>query len=163
MLITDIRAPKGAHKHKRVVGRGVGSGRGKTSGRGNKGQGSRAGRDFRPGFEGGQMMLFRRLPKRGFHSRAPQKYQIVNVSELHRFSKGATVTPETLFEEGLIKDKDRFVKLLGDGKLNKALNVRVHRATASAVKKVQEASGTVEIISSDAEAGPRGTQQPLKP
>jgi len=147
MRITDIGAPKGARKRKRAVGRGVGSGRGKTSGRGNKGQGSRAGRDFRPGFEGGQMMLFRRLPKRGFTSRSVNPFQIVNVKDLNRFSKGAIVSPDTLFEEGLIKDKEGQVKLLGDGDIKKALSVRVHRATESAVKKVQEAAGTVEIIS----------------
>ena len=146
MFITDIKAPKGAHKHKRVIGRGVGSGRGKTSGRGNKGQGSRAGRDFRPGYEGGQTMLFRRLPKRGFTSRNENPYQIVNVDDLNKFSKGALVTPDSLFDEGLIKNKNGLVKLLGDGELKKALSVKVHRATESAVKKVQEAAGTVEII-----------------
>lgn len=146
MFITDIKRPKGARKRKRVVGRGVGSGRGKTSGRGNKGQGSRAGRHFRRGFEGGQMMLFRRLPKRGFTSRAANLYQIVNVGDLAKFSKGAVVSPDNLFDEGLIKDKEGLVKLLGDGALNKALTIRVHKATNSAVKKVQDASGTVEIL-----------------
>jgi large subunit ribosomal protein L15 len=146
MFITDIKAPKGARKKRRVLGRGVGSGRGKTSGRGNKGQGSRSGRDFRPGYEGGQTMLFRRLPKRGFTSRSLNPYQIVNVDDLNKFSKGALVTPDSLFDEGLIKNKDGLVKLLGDGELKKALNIKVHRATESAVKKVQEASGTIEII-----------------
>ncbi|HAJ57425.1 MAG TPA: 50S ribosomal protein L15 [Candidatus Omnitrophica bacterium] len=146
MLITDIKAPRGAHKKKRVVGRGVGSGRGKTSGRGNKGQGSRSGRHFRSGFEGGQMMLFRRLPKRGFTSRARNPYQIINVGDLNRFSKGAIVLPDNLFDEGLIKNKDGLVKLLGDGAISKALTVKVHRATGSAIKKVQEASGAVEIL-----------------
>lgn len=146
MFITDIRAAKGAHKKKRALGRGVGSGRGKTSGRGNKGQGSRAGRHFRPGFEGGQMMLFRRLPKRGFTSRSENPYQIVNVGALNKFSKGAVISPDNLFEEGLIKNKDGRVKLLGDGELNKSLTVKVHRATESAVKKIQDASGVVEIL-----------------
>ena len=146
MQITDIKRPYGAHKRKRALGRGVGSGRGKTSGRGNKGQGSRAGRHFRPGFEGGQMMLFRRLPKRGFTSRSVNPYQIVNVGELSRFSKGATVTADNLFDEGLIKNKEGLVKLLGDGKLTKAIHVKIHRATEQAIKKVQEAAGTVEIL-----------------
>jgi len=92
------------------------------------------------------MMLFRRLPKRGFRSRSSNPFQIVNVKDLNRFSKGAMVSPETLFEEGLIKDKEAPVKLLGDGDIKKALSVRVHRATESAVKKIQEAAGTVEII-----------------
>ncbi len=146
MYLTDIKVPKGAHKKKRIVGRGVGSGRGKTCGRGNKGQGSRAGRHFRPGFEGGQMMLFRRLPKRGFTSRAKKLYQIVNVSDLNRFAKGAIVTVDTLFDEGLIRDGSGLVKLLGDGEVKKAFNIKVHKASASAVKKIQEASGTVEIL-----------------
>jgi len=146
MRITDIGAPKGARKRKRVLGRGVGSGRGKTSGRGHKGQGSRAGRHARRGFEGGQMMLFRRLPKRGFTSRSENPFEIVNVKDLNRFSKGALVSPETLFAEGLIRSKEGQVKLLGDGDITKSVSVRVHRATESAVKKIQEASGTVEII-----------------
>jgi large subunit ribosomal protein L15 len=146
MQITDLKAPRGANKRKRAVGRGVGSGRGKTSGRGNKGQGSRAGRHFRPGFEGGQMMLFRRLPKRGFTSRAQNPYQIINVGDLDRFSKGTIVLPDNLFDEGLIKNKEGLVKLLGDGTIKKALTVKVHKATDSAVKKIQEASGAVEIL-----------------
>lgn len=146
MHITDIKSPKGANRKKRAVGRGVGSGRGKTSGRGNKGQGSRAGRHFRPGFEGGQMMLFRRLPKRGFTSRSKDIYQIVNVSDLDRFSKGDVISPDNLFEEGLIRNKDGFVKLLGDGEVKKTFTVKVHKASGSAVKKIQDASGTVEIL-----------------
>ena len=146
MQITDIRAPKGANKKKRALGRGVGSGRGKTSGRGNKGQGSRSGRDFRPGYEGGQTMLFRRLPKRGFHSRTPNPYQIVNVGDLNIFSKGAVVSPDNLFDEGLIKNKDGLVKLLGGGAITKSLSVKIHRATDSALKKIKEASGTIEIL-----------------
>ena len=151
MFITDIKAPKGAHKKKRALGRGVGSGRGKTSGRGNKGQGSRSGRDFRPGYEGGQMMLFRRLPKRGFRSRSTNPYQIVNVDSLNIFSKGASVSPDNLFDEGLIKNKEGLVKLLGDGAIKKALHVKVHRATDSAVKKIQEAEGSVEILASQSQ------------
>lgn len=146
MFISDIRRPRGANKRKRAVGRGVGSGRGKTSGRGNKGQGSRSGRDFRPGFEGGQMMLFRRLPKRGFKSRQGNPYQVVNVGSLNKFPKGGIVTPDALFDEGLIKNKGGLVKLLGDGKIQKSLAIKVHRASDSALKKVQEASGTVEIL-----------------
>jgi large subunit ribosomal protein L15 len=149
MLISDIKVPKGAHKKRRTIGRGVGSGRGKTSGRGNKGQGSRSGRDFRLGYEGGQTMLFRRLVKRGFTSRSSNPYQIVNISELNKFSKGATVSPDNLFDEGLIKNKNGLVKLLGDGELRKAINIKVHRATDSAIKKIQAASGTIEIIKRD--------------
>ncbi len=146
MFITDIKAPRGARKRKRIVGRGVGSGRGKTSGRGNKGQGSRAGRDFRPGYEGGQTMLFRRLPKRGFTSRSENPYQIINVGDLDKFAKGSLINADSLFEEGLIRNKDGMVKLLGDGIVKKALTVKVHKASDSAIKKIQEASGTCEII-----------------
>ncbi|MFH0877852.1 MAG: 50S ribosomal protein L15 [Candidatus Omnitrophota bacterium] len=146
MYITDLARPKGARKKKRALGRGVGSGRGKTSGRGHKGQGSRSGRDFRPGFEGGQMMLFRRLPKRGFRSRTGNPYQIVNVSDLNCFSKGTTVAPDNLFEEGLIRKKEGRVKLLGDGKIGKALHIKVHRVTDSAKKKIEEAAGSIEIL-----------------
>ncbi|MBI5873286.1 MAG: 50S ribosomal protein L15 [Candidatus Omnitrophica bacterium] len=146
MQITDLKAPRGANKRKRAVGRGVGSGRGKTCGRGNKGQGSRAGRHFRLGFEGGQMMLFRRLPKRGFTSRAQNPYQIINVGDLDRFSKGTIVLPDNLFDEGLIKNKEGLVKLLGDGIIKKAITVKVHKATDSAVKKIHEANGAVEIL-----------------
>ena len=93
------------------------------------------------------MMLFRRLSKRGFRSRNEKNpYQIVNVGSLNKFSKGATVSPDNLFDEGLIKDKEGLVKLLGDGALSKSLNIKVHKATGSALKKVQDASGTVEIL-----------------
>jgi large subunit ribosomal protein L15 len=146
MFITDIKVPRGARRRKRILGRGVGSGRGKTSGRGNKGQGSRSGRDFRPGYEGGQTMLFRRLPKRGFTSRSVNPYQIVNVKELNKFAKGDTVTSDSLFDAGLIKNKDGLVKLLGEGEIKKSINVHVHKATDSATKKIREASGTVEIV-----------------
>jgi len=91
-------------------------------------------------------MLFRRLPKRGFHSRTPDLYQIVNVGDLNRFLKGSVVSPDSLFDEGLIKNKDGLVKLLGDGAITKSLSVKCHRATGSALKKIQEASGTIEIL-----------------
>lgn len=146
MFITDIKAPRGARRKKRILGRGVGSGRGKTSGRGHKGSGSRSGSDFRRGYEGGQTMLFRRLPKRGFTSRSENPYQIINVKELNKFAKGATVTSDGLFDEGLIKNKDGLVKLLGDGEIKKSLNVHVHEATDSAIKRIRDASGTVEIV-----------------
>jgi len=107
------------------------------------------------------MMLFRRLPKRGFRSHNPNPFQIVNVKDLNRFSKGALVSPDTLFEEGLIKDKEGQVKLLGDGEIKKALSVRVHRATGSAVKKVQEAAGTVELIAKESgKPSPSGEGMP---
>lgn len=91
-------------------------------------------------------MLFRRLPKRGFTSRSVNAYQIVNVGSLDRFSKGATISPDNLFDEGLIRNKEGLIKLLGDGKVDKVFHVKVHKATTSAVKKIEDASGTVEIL-----------------
>jgi len=146
MHITEIGAPKGSSKQKKYLGRGSGSGHGKTSGRGHGGQGKRAGRDFRPGLEGGSMPLMRRLPKRGFRSRAKIVVQIVNVGALNVFSKGSVVTPLSLKEEGLIKDSDGIIKLLGDGKLEKALTVKVNQASKAAQKKVQEAGAAIEFI-----------------
>ncbi|MDD5005554.1 MAG: 50S ribosomal protein L15 [Candidatus Omnitrophica bacterium] len=149
MYITNVPAPVGSNKKKKYLGRGVGSGHGKTSTRGHKGQGARAGRDFRPGFEGGSMTLLRRLPKRGFRSRSDIDYQIVNVEQLNHFSKGSTVTALSLKEEGLIKDENGLVKLLGDGKLNKALTIKVNKVSQSAKNKIAESGSTLELISVD--------------
>lgn len=146
LSITDIKAPLGCNKKKKYLGRGSGSGHGKTSTRGHKGQGQRAGRDFRPGLEGGSMTLLRRLPKRGFRSRSKIEYQIVNIEQLNRFSKGATVTALSLKEEGLIKDENGLVKLLGDGKLNKVLDIKVNRVSGAAKNKILESGSTVELI-----------------
>lgn len=146
MYITDIRAPKGANKKNKYLGRGSGSGHGKTSTRGHGGQGKRAGRDFRPGYEGGSMTLVRRLPKRGFRSQSTIRYQIVNIGQLNAFSKGSIVTPLSLKEEGLIKDSEGLVKLLADGKLEKMLTVKVNKVSAAAQKKLQEAGSVVELI-----------------
>lgn len=146
MYITDIRAPKGANKKNKYVGRGSGSGHGKTSTRGHGGQGKRAGRDFRPGYEGGSMTLVRRLPKRGFRSHSQSDYQIVNIGQLNKFSKGSMVTPLSLKEEGLIKDSDGLVKLLADGKLEKMLTIKVNKISKAAQKKIQEAGSIVELI-----------------
>jgi large subunit ribosomal protein L15 len=146
LSITDIKAPVGCNRKKKYLGRGSGSGHGKTSTRGHKGQGARAGRDFRPGYEGGSMMLFRRLPKRGFRSRSKIDYQIINIEQLNRFSKGATVTAMSLKEEGLIKDENGLVKLLGDGKLNKALTIKVNKISESAKNKILESGSTIELV-----------------
>jgi len=146
LSITGIKAPAGCNKKKKYLGRGVGSGHGKTSTRGHKGQGQRAGRDFRPGYEGGSMTLLRRLPKRGFRSRSKTGYQIINIEQLNRFSKGSTVTALSLKEEGLIKDEDGLVKVLGDGKLNKVLNIKVNKISAAAKNKIAESGSTVELV-----------------
>jgi large subunit ribosomal protein L15 len=146
MNLTDIGAPKGANRRKKYLGRGTSSGHGKTSTRGHKGQGSRAGRDFRPGLEGGSMPLIRRLPKRGFRSHPRISYQIVNIDQLNRFSKGSTVTALSLKEEGLIKDENGLVKLLGNGKLSKILSIKVNRVSESVKKKIEESGSTLELI-----------------
>lgn len=146
MNLTDIRAPKGSNKKKKYVGRGSGSGHGKTSTRGHKGQRQRAGRDFRLGLEGGSMPLIRRLPKRGFRSYVRIAYQIINLEQLNKFSKGSTVTALSLKEEGLIKDENSLVKLLGDGKLNKILSIKVNKASKSVKQKVEESGSTLELI-----------------
>ncbi|HEY8498171.1 MAG TPA: 50S ribosomal protein L15 [Limnochordales bacterium] len=152
MKLHDLKpAPGSRHRPKRV-GRGIGSGHGKTSTRGHKGQWARSGGAKGPGFEGGQTPLHRRLPKLRRFTNAPFKkeFAIVNVGDLARvFEPGATVSPETLLERRLIRElpKDG-VKILGDGELDKALVVRAHRFSRSAIEKIQAAGGTVEVIAS---------------
>lgn len=147
MPLNALRSVKGIHKRKKLVGRGSGSGHGKTSTRGHKGQRSRSGRDFYPGFEGGQSPLIRRVPKRGF-SHLPQKeYQIVNLNNLNVFPEGSTVNPELLEKKGLIKNKNVAVKILGDGEFKAALVVCAHKFSKSALEKIRKAGGKAEIIS----------------
>lgn len=151
MNVTSIPAVPGARKRRKRVGRGIGSGHGKTSTRGQKGQRARTGSAKKPGFEGGQNPLIRRLPKRGFRRKASTRQlvqEIVNLGQLSRFAEGQRVTPEVLHEAGLIKDPAHHVKLLGDGTLTRRLIVAVHRASASAQAKVTEAGGTVELLKS---------------
>jgi large subunit ribosomal protein L15 len=128
------------------VGRGPGSGHGKTAGRGYKGQRSRTGYRHQRGFEGGQMPLHRRLPKRGFRNIFRVEYDIVNLSDLDRFESGAAVTPETLTELRLTR-KNRPVKILGDGKVQKALTVSAHKFSASAKAGIEAAGGRCEVLS----------------
>lgn len=134
-----------AKKRKKIVGRGPSSGHGKTSTRGHKGQKSRSGGGKRPGFEGGQMPLVRRIPKRGFTNIFRKTYSIVNLSSLNRFKKDTVVTPEILLKEGLIKKKDG-VKILGEGELKKSLVVKVHALSKSAQQKIEAQGGTIEIL-----------------
>jgi large subunit ribosomal protein L15 len=128
------------------VGRGDGSGHGKTSGRGHKGQGARSGGNTKPGFEGGQMPLQRRLPKRGFHNPFRIEMSVVNLSQLDSFSADSDVTPETLMQHGYVSGKARRVKVLGDGTLTKSLRVRAHGFSAKAKEKIEAAGGTAELI-----------------
>ncbi len=139
-----IRAPKGATKNKKMLGRGLGSGHGKTAGKGTKGQKARAGGGVRIGFEGGQMPLYRRIARRGF-SNAPFKkvYEVVNVSDLNGFADGETVSPESLRTKGIVKKKGAAIKILGDGELGRKLTVSVAKVSATAREKILAAGGQV--------------------
>lgn len=149
MKLHDLRpAEGGGVKARKRVGRGIGSGTGKTSGKGHKGQNARSGGGTRPGFEGGQMPLFRRLPKRGFTNVFKKEYALVNVSVLNNFEDGAEVTPEILFNSGLVKEakaKDG-VRILGDGELTKKLTVKAHHFSKAAAEKIEAAGGKAEVI-----------------
>ena len=137
----------GWHKDKKRVGRGDGSGRGTFSGKGCKGQKARAGCNMRPGFEGGQLPLIKKLPrKRGFTNAFRIEYEPVNLSRLSRFPAGSEVTPETLRSTGIVKDRHRPIKVLGAGNLGAALTVRVHKFSASARQKIEAAGGTAEEV-----------------
>lgn len=147
MLSHEITSVAGGHKRARRVGRGRGSGKGKTCGRGHKGVGSRAGSFARPTYEGGQMPLFRRLPKRGFNnSQFARRYEVVNVSQLERFEDGAEVGLEQLAGAGLIDSVRSRVKVLGDGDLTKRLAVIAHRFSRSAEQKIVGCGGKAQVV-----------------
>ena len=146
MSLNNLRPPKGAKHAKRRVGRGPGSGHGKTSGRGEKGQKSRAGFSRQPGFEGGQMPLHRRLPKRGFTNIFKKEYAVVNLADLERFDNGATVDEAALRQAGLVKGQNDGVKVLGNGKLSKKLTVSATKFSETARKAIEGAGGTVQEI-----------------
>ena len=146
MNIAEIPAPRGAHKRRKRVGRGPGSGRGKTCGRGIKGQGARSGGSTPPGFEGGQMPLIRRVPKRGFNHRAfTADWAIVNLDALARCAT-SPITPDALRSAGLVRGARRLVKVLGDGKLSQAMQVHAHAFSASAKTKIEAAGGAVTVL-----------------
>ena len=146
MKLEDLKPAKGANKKHKRVGRGDGSGHGKTSCRGHKGQGARTGGGTRPGFEGGQMPLQRRLPKRGFHNPFRVAMAVVNLSVLDSFPAGSEVTPELLSTRGVISGKGKKVKILGDGALSKALTVKAHGFSEKAKAQIQASGGTAELI-----------------
>ncbi len=145
MELHDLRPAPGAKKNRKRLGRGSGSGTGTTSGKGNKGQKSRSGGGVRPGFEGGQMPLMRRLPKRGFRNTMFQKpYEIVNLDQVNnKFTDGETVNSETLVDRGLIKGNLNGVKVLGNGELDKKLKFEVDYISKSAVEKIKSAGGEI--------------------
>ncbi|MCE5200663.1 MAG: 50S ribosomal protein L15 [Armatimonadota bacterium] len=147
MRLEDLYpAPGSTHKSKRV-GRGIGTGQGKTAGKGHKGQKARSGQKPKPGFEGGQTPLHRRLPQRsGFRNVNRKIFAVVNLDDLERFDAGTEVTPDVLIESGLIKNILDGVKVLGDGELTKALTVKVHKFSKSAEEKLKAAGGTAEVL-----------------
>ena len=144
--LSELKPAPGSTKSKKRVGRGSGSGTGKTSGRGHKGQKSRSGYSRKLGFEGGQMPLIRRVPKRGFTNIHREEYQVVNLKALNVFSDGAEITPEILKEKGIVK-KLKNVKILGYGELTvKDLKVKVHALSSSAIEKIKAANGVAEVL-----------------
>ena len=141
------RRPAGATRSRRVVGRGTGSGRGGTAGRGTKGQNARSGGGVRPGFEGGQMPLYRRIARRGFsNSRFRTEYAVVNLEALAQFEAGATVSAQTLAERGVTKKPNEAVKILGHGDIAVSLEVRVAQVSGSARAKIEAAGGSVTLV-----------------
>ncbi len=146
MKLHDLQSPDGAVHRRKRVGRGIGSGHGKTSTRGHKGQKARSGGGVRPGFEGGQMPLQRRIPKRGFTNIFKKNYSIVNVKDLERFDDDTVVTPALLIQSGLIKSIQDGVKILGDGELTKRLVVKAHKVSQTAESKIAARGGRIEVI-----------------
>lgn len=144
MELSNMKAPKGAKHSKKRLGRGNATGQGKTAGRGHNGQNSRSGGGVRPGFEGGQNPLARRIPKRGFNNFNRKEYAIINLDLLERI--GGTITPESLKEAGIIKDMKSGVKVLGNGTLTKKVNVQAHKCSASAKEAIEAAGGTIELV-----------------
>jgi large subunit ribosomal protein L15 len=145
MKLSDLSPENGSRKKNKRVGRGHGSGHGKTSCRGHKGQKARSGGVKKPGFEGGQMPLHRRLPKRGFRNIFKKEYAIVALRDLVGFPE-ELITPEAMIEKGLIKDMKSGIKILGDGEIKKSLTIKAHAFSASAKEKILKAGGRVEII-----------------
>ena len=146
MKLHELKPAEGSRKERNRVGRGIGSGNGKTSGKGHKGQNARSGGGVRPGFEGGQNPLFRRLPKRGFTNINRKEYAIVNLEALNRFEDGAEVTAALLLETGIVSNEKAGIKVLGHGTLSKKLTVKAHKFSASAKEAIENAGGTIEVI-----------------
>jgi large subunit ribosomal protein L15 len=148
MKLHELRPPAGSRHRVKRVGRGPGSGHGQTAGKGEKGQLARSGGGHRPYFEGGQLPLHRRVPKRGFTNIFRKTYVVLNVKDLDRFEPGAAVTPATLQEAGLVRRGAALVKILGEGTLTKALRVSAHGFSKTAAEKIRAAGGRLEVIPS---------------
>lgn len=146
MKLQELSPALGSAKAPYRKGRGAGSGNGKTAGRGHKGQNARSGGGVRPGFEGGQLPLYRKLPKRGFKNRFATHYAIINLSDLERYESGSVVDIDTLLADGTLKNAYDGLKVLGNGELTRALTVRAARFSASAKEKIEAAGGKTEVI-----------------
>lgn len=146
MRLHELQPAAGSRQERKRKGRGIGSGLGKTAGRGHKGQKSRSGGGVRLGFEGGQMPLFQRLPKRGFTNINRKEYAIVNLDTLNRFEDGTEVTPELLIETGVVKSEKAGIKILAKGELNKKLTVKAHKFSSAAKEAIEAAGGSSEVI-----------------
>lgn len=146
MKLDELKPAPGANRKRKRVGRGDGSGHGKTSCRGHKGQGARSGGNIAPGFEGGQMPLQRRLPKRGFRNPFKTEMAVINLQQLEAFDAGSEITPQVLADKGMIRGKDRQVKILGDGAFSKVLTVKAHGFSAKAKERIEAAGGKTELI-----------------
>lgn len=146
MKLHELRPAEGSTKNVKRLGRGTATGQGKTAGRGQKGQKSRSGGGVKPGFEGGQMPLYRRLPKRGFTNVFKKQWTIINLDVLNKFDEGTVVTPELLLEAGVIKKVVDGVKVLGNGELQKKITVQAHKFSQTAVEKIEAAGGKAEVI-----------------
>lgn len=146
MKLHELKPSEGSRSTRKRIGRGIGSGTGKTSGKGHKGQNARSGGGVRPGFEGGQNPLFRRLPKRGFTNINRKEFAIVNLDTLNRFEEGTEVTPALLIETGVVSSEKSGIKILGNGTLEKKLTVRAHKFSASAKEAIENAGGSTEVV-----------------
>ena len=145
-MLNQLKPVEGARKERKRLGRGIGSGTGKTAGKGHKGQKARSGNQPRPGFEGGQIPFFQRIPKRGFNNVNRKEYTIVNLSDLNVFEDGETVTPELLLQRGVISKVLSGVKVLAKGTLDKKLTVQAHKFSKVAKEAIEKNGGTVEVI-----------------
>ncbi|MCK1997716.1 LSU ribosomal protein L15P [Paenisporosarcina quisquiliarum] len=146
MKLHELKPSEGSRSSRKRIGRGIGSGTGKTSGKGHKGQNARSGGGVRPGFEGGQNPLFRRLPKRGFTNINRKEFAIVNLDTLNRFEEGTEVTPALLIETGVVSSEKSGIKILGNGTLDKKLTVKAHKFSASAKEAIENAGGSTEVV-----------------
>ncbi len=146
MKLHELKSPAGSRKSRKRVARGTGSGWGRNAGRGEDGQNSRSGGGVRPGFEGGQMPLYRRLPKRGFTNPFSKEYNVINLNRLNIFDEGTEVTEELLLERGVISKRLDGVKILGNGEIEKALNIKVTKFSKTASEKIEAAGGKAEVL-----------------